>query len=43
MTIYIMSLLIALLVACKNYQTAVLMLPEKTGFEVNYEWKKSWR
>lgn len=37
MTIYIMSLLIALVVACTAYQTAVLMLPEKTGLEVNYE------
>ncbi len=43
MTIYIMSLLIALLVACTTYQTAVLMLTEKTGLEVNYERKKSWR
>ncbi len=37
MTIFTTSLIIALLVACTAYQTAVLMLPEKTGLEVNYE------
>ncbi len=43
MTIFTTSLIITLLVTCTTYQTAVLMLPEKTGLEVNYERKKSWR
>jgi hypothetical protein len=44
MAIFTMSLMIIILLgAFTTYQTAVLMLPENTGREVNYERKKSWR
>lgn len=43
MAIFTISLIITLLVTCTTYQTAILMLPENTGREVNYERKKSWR
>ncbi len=40
MTIFTTSLIIALLVAITTYQREVIMLPENSGLEVNYEGKK---
>jgi hypothetical protein len=43
MTIFTMSLIITLLVAIMTYQREVIMLPENSGLELNYERKKLWR
>ncbi len=43
MTIFTMSLIFTLLVAITAYHREVIMLPENSGLEVNYERKKSWR
>jgi hypothetical protein len=41
MTIFTTSLIIALLVAITTYQREVIMLPENSGLEVNYEGKNN--
>ncbi len=43
MTIFTTSLIITILAVCTTYQTEVIMLPENSGLEVNYERKQSWR